>query len=273
MSFHAALEAVLPAGSLAPRRMDASTICGFDDFHLLQPTTRALIAINSDEVRAISAFPVVSGHFQLPSLLQIASPSAIATILREPRARLMSLYMYWRIPGIFDQLAPYSVQDHALKPLEEFLTDRLLAPATDNQVTRMLVGSDPRVPEDDFIAEADVESLAENAIARLETLGFVGILERGDEAWVGLGRHFDVELEQRTDNETGEIGEPIGLGSKDEGLTGGCLDLLEHRNAIDRMIYERGLTLVGSTPTQSSVLQAEAFTSQLERLRDLLALG
>lgn len=269
MSFHAALETALPPDSLAPRRMDSSTICGFDDFELLKPATRALIAANPDEVRAMRAFPAISGHFLLSALLQITDPAAVGTILREPRARLMSLYMYWRIPGIFDQLSPYNVQGHALKPFGEFLTDPLLAPATDNQITRMLVGADPRVPYNGFISESDVEGLAEKANTRLDTLGFVGVLELDDTAWEGLGRHFGVELERQEVNVTGEVGDPMSLAA-DECLTDGCLDSLERRNMVDRIVYEHGLRLAGISSVDSPSLQEKAFTDQLGRLRSLL---
>src|SRR5271156_2805263 len=103
-SIHSALEAALPAGSLAPQRTDSWLFCGFNDFELLRPEARSLIAANLPEVQSLGRSRAVSGHFSLTTLLQIADQSSIATVLREPRARLLSLYTYWRTPGLNDHL-------------------------------------------------------------------------------------------------------------------------------------------------------------------------
>jgi hypothetical protein len=270
MSFHAALESALEPGSLTPRRMDTSTFCGFRDFDLLQPSVRDRIATNDEEVEAMREFRAISGHFSLDILLRLTTASAVGTILREPRARLMSLYMYWRVPKIFDELLPYSVEEYSLKPFDLFLSEPRLAPAVDNQVCRLLLLGDPRIPNDGFISDSYVEAVATDAIARLDTLGFVGVLELGDSAWEGLAQFFGVDLEPHKINVTGESGDPVAALPGEELFTAKTLDLLERRNAVDRVIYEHGLGLAGVCPEDRGQLAETAFRRQLTRLNGLV---
>lgn len=271
MSFHASLEAALAPGSLCPRRMDTSTFCDFHHFDLLPSATRELIAASDDEIRSMRRFPAVSGHFSLISLLQITQASRIGTILREPRARVLSLYMYWRIPKIFDHVLPYSVEEYALKPLVAFLSEPRLAPAIDNQVCRMLLHGDPRVPCDAFIAKADVEALAADAIKRLDTLGFVGVLELGNSTWHGLARLFGLELESRKVNVTSELAGWDGAVSKENLLVGEAQGLVERRNAVDRILYDYALKAAGVVCGERSRLADAAFQAQLSRTQDRFA--
>ncbi|HEY5194345.1 MAG TPA: hypothetical protein VIJ39_10805 [Solirubrobacteraceae bacterium] len=268
MSFHASLDAALAPGSLCPRRMDSSTFCDFHDFDLLQPATRELIAANYDEIGSMRRFPAISGHFTLTSLLQITQASAIGTILREPRARVLSLYMYWRIPKIFDHVLPYSVEEYALKPLAAFLSESRLAPAIDNQVCRMLLYRDPRIPCNAFIAKADVEEVAVDAIKRLDTLGFVGVLELGSSAWEGLARLFGVRLDPRKVNVTAELGDSMVAQPREKLFTADAIDLIEKRNAADRIVYDHALEVAGIEHDERPQFEDAAFHAQLSRTQD-----
>lgn len=270
MSIHAALEAALPPGSVCPRRMDSATFCDFDDFDLLQPLVRDLIAVDDDEISAMRRFPVVSGHFALPALLKITDAAYIGTILREPRARVLSLYMYWRIPKIFDHVAPYSVERYALQPPAVFLSEKHLAAATDNQVCRMLLRGDRRIPSNAFIAKDDVDGLARDAIGQLDRLGFVGILELGSSAWRGLADLFGVELDPRKINVAGESNPPTKLSPNGSIFTLEVCDLIEQRSAADRILYSHALKVVGLTDHESQCVVDTAFKVQIWRTRGLL---
>lgn len=266
----AALKAALPEGSLAPRQMDASTLCGFREFSLLQLSARNLIAVDDDEIRSMRSFPAVSGHFSLPNLRRIAPASSIGTVLREPRARVLSLFLYWRTPHIFDLWRPYTLEEHVLKPLESFLAEPFVAPATDNQVCRMLLHGDRRIPADGFIAVADIDAVAADAIAVLDVLGFVGVLESGRAAWEGLERLFGVKLAPRKLNVTGEQGKPMPLQHGEKLITADALDLLEQRSTADRVLYDHALALAGVQVAARRRLVESAFAGQLARFGDLL---
>jgi hypothetical protein len=175
-SVRTSLEQVLPPGAIGPKRQDATLLCGFTDFDRLDPGIRGLLAVQPDEVASLGDHAIVSGHFSLPTLLQVAPPSAIATVLREPRARLLSHFAYWRLStGLRQIWRGYPALDHALRSLEEFLSEPEIAPATENLLCRMLLFGDPRIPELDFIS--DPHAIAAAAIDALATLGFVGVVE------------------------------------------------------------------------------------------------
>ena len=269
-SIHSALEAALSPGSLAPQRVDLSIFCDFEDFELMRPEARSQIAVNPPEVQSLARYRAVSGHFSLATLLQIADASSICTVLREPRARLLSLYMYWRTPGNTEFWAPYSTTEYAQRPLWEFLSEPVLAPAIDNQVCRLLLYGDPRLPGSGFAAQSDVESIAADAIERLDALGFVGVLELGSNVWQGLARLFDVKLEPTKLNVTEELGRPPATGPGEEPLTAEALDLIGQRCAADLLVYDHALTCAGLDARERRRLRDGAFAQQLVKLGDLV---
>jgi hypothetical protein len=268
-SVHAALVAALPPGSLAPRRSDRSVSADFDDFDLLRQEARDLVALEPDEVRELGQYRAVSGHFSLATLLQVTDAASIATVLREPRARLLSLYMYWRVPNIGDFWAPSRTPAHAMRPLWEFLSEPRLAPVIDNQVCRMLLYGDARLRESNFAASSDIESLAADAIERLDALGFVGILELGNLAWRGLGRMFGVELDPTTVNVTEDCGSPLALEQEGRLITAETVDLLEQRSAADLLVYDHALARTGLDARERKLLRDGALAHQLAKLGDL----
>jgi len=269
-SIHSALEAALSPGSLAPQRVDLSIFCDFEDFELMRPEARSQIAVNPPEVQSLARYRAVSGHFSLATLLQIADASSICTVLREPRARLLSLYMYWRTPGNTEFWAPYSTTEYAQRPLWEFLSEPVLAPAIDNQVCRLLLYGDPRLPGSGFAAQSDVESIAADAIERLDALGFVGVLELGSYVWQGLARLFDVKLEPSKLNVTEELGNPMSARPGEELLTAEALDLIGQRSAADLLVYDHALTRAGLDARERRRLGDGAFAQQLVKLGDLV---
>ncbi len=266
---HAALEAALPAGSLATRRFDRSAFAAFQDFELLSKDARALVALDHDEVQALGRHRAVSGHFALATLLEITDSSSIATVLREPRARLLSLYTYWRIPGISDFWAPSQTNRHARRPLAEFLAEPVLAPAIDNQICRMLLYGDTRLPDRDFARASDLGSIAGDAIEQLEGLGFVGVMELDDTMWHGLGRLFGVSLSPISLNVTersGELAPTPGGGS----VTAAAIELLGQRSAADLLVYDHVLARAGLSEDERRRLKEAVFAQQLVKFGDLL---
>jgi hypothetical protein len=266
-----ALEAALPPNSLAPLRLDTSIFCDFDDFDALRQEARAQLIARPGEVRALRNYRAIAGHFSLSTLRSVVPISAICTVLREPRARLLSLYTYWRTARTTDDFwAPYRVGANAWRPLTEFLSDARLAPATDNQVSRMLLADDPRLPRSSFAAESDVDAVARDAIALLDAFGFVGILELGEHAWRGVGEHFGVSLDQRQTNVTGELGSAASSGDDGNVLTDGVLELLEQRSGADALIYDHALAAAGiASRAERQRISNHAFAAQLVRLGDL----
>jgi len=281
-----ALEAALPPGSLAPWRFDRrfvedQTRAGLggargalvaDDLELLRPEARALVLETPEEERALRDYRAIAGHFSLDTLLSVAPPSALCTVLREPRARVLSVYTFWRTLRSKDESPSvvYRTAANARRPLAEFLSNCELASAIDNQVCRMLLAGDPRLPTLAFATKSDTEGIAADAIQRLEEFGFVGILELGDSAWRGVGEHFGVTLQRHVMNVTGELGSAATSSDAGEVLTDRALDLLEERTAADAMVFDYALERAGvASREERTRLNERAFAAQLVRLGDL----
>ena len=270
-SLYEALGAALPAGGLAPRRMDWSNICGFSAWDLLGEQARAQVAADGAEVMALARHRVVSGHFALSNLLRLAPPSRIGTVLREPRARLISYYLYIRVtPGIRESWHPYDPFSAADLPLEDFLAESRTATVSDNRATRMIMHGDPRVRDGEFIAQEDVESLAEDAWLRLCSLGYVGLLESGAETWAGLSDLFGVELRPGAANVTGDRGvRPGSLPVPPTTAEG--LDRLERRSAADAILYRRVAARRYGGERPAALFAERNYSDQLGRLEELVA--
>ncbi len=270
------LERELPDGAVSRKLQDGTLFCGgWSDVESLDADTRAMLAISDDEVRALSECAVVSGHFSLSTLVRVTDSASIATVLREPRARLLSHYAFWRVsPPLREQWRGYVALDHAQRPLDEFLAEPEVAQATDNLVCRMLL-DDARIPESGFIAAEDRSDVAAEAIAMLDTLGYVGVLELGDAVWQGFSQFFGVTLSPIHVNATASPREsakaPDGAapGSEFE-ITASTLELLEARTAADAVIYRHALAGAGCSAEQVERICAASFARELVRVGDAL---
>lgn len=135
--------------------------------------------------RTCARYPLLWGHYGLPALERIDPTRFIFTILREPRARLVSLYNYWRAvnPAIIDDLEHDPIVGSAHRnDLLAFLRDPepLLRDYLDNFYVRRLTGHHLTGATQNPLTETPAAALAE-ALAALDRLGFVGITERMDE--------------------------------------------------------------------------------------------
>jgi hypothetical protein len=270
-SVHAALEEALPRGAISPKRMDGTTLGGFIEYDSLDRGLRAALAIGDDEVAALSAYPVVSGHFSLSTLLRVTRASAVATVLREPRARALSHYAFLRLfPNRIPWRGRYPALSYALRTLDEYLTEPAIAAETDNLVCRMLLAEDPRIPKVGFIADSNLDAVALEAIGELEMLGYVGVLELGDSMWDGLSAFFGAPLTPTRVNKT-ESHRDIGDAPAAESVvTLQTLDALGARTAADAIVYRHALSTSGFPDGYVDGVQATAFAAELFRIGNLL---
>lgn len=269
-SVYEALRTARPDVSLSVKSNDASTFCyGFTAFDELRPEARETLLIEESELDSLSRSDIAFGHFSLPTLLKVAPPEAIATLLREPRTRLLSLYAWQRLtPGVFDMWDPYPPEVDAVRPLDEYLSEPRIAPEVDNAFCRMLLHGDPRIPALDFISPEDIEGLASDAIDRLDRLGFVGVLEREQTTWEGLSRFFGTTLKPARERVTGSTGVVADALPFQRPISDGTLELLEARTAADALIYIHALMAEG-TEAQARRISDSTFAAQLVRLGDI----
>ncbi len=144
---------------------------------------------------------LIWGHYDLPSLRRVDPERAIFTILREPSARLVSLYDYWRavdpnfVQGVVDNFNVRAAQENDLL---EFLRleDPLVRDFLDNVYVRRLCGlyatgatHDPLIGREDTALDL--------AKAAVDSLTYVGTLEQLDADRDAFGQAIDAVMPAR----------------------------------------------------------------------------
>ena len=181
--------------TVAPSELERVLFGDFDGFDRMPEHTRATIAV--DGAHALAGYDIAMGHFGCSSFAPHFAPDETMTVLREPRSRLLSHYTFWRgwPEHRHADWHPYAASlVAAAATWEEFVTEPALASQTDNLVARMLLAPHPLLPGDGFIDLDDHDRVAEDALAMLERLGFVDVVERGPDLWAGLSSWLDADV-------------------------------------------------------------------------------
>jgi hypothetical protein len=245
---------------------DRSTFGAFTAFHTFDPQLQ-----RSFHQEAVPAADFVSGHLAFSTLTANAGDAQLVTVLREPRSRLVSNWLFWRTRPEAD-LRSWGEWRGAIRqaraPLGTFLSARAVASVVDNVAVRMLLWPHPLVPEDAFIDPRDDGLLLETALDRLHRFAFVDVVEnpslRGNlQAW--LGRTLTYPRLNQTTAVPELLRSPLA-----EELTTEATRLLEHRSRLDRVLWsELAERLIASTPPD--VLYARSFGETSRRYAGMMA--
>ena len=207
---------------------------GFERFDTFAPELRAVL-----EATPASDVALVAGHYSFDTLKRAHPRAQFVTFLREPVARLISHWTYWRRMGEPDLawLGDFKPRQRvAWEPLRRIVSDPSVACQFDNVATRMLLWPDRLIPGDGFIAPADDDELAAKALSVLARFHYVDVVEspnmRDDFAsW--LGCHF----QHRHLNETGVMPPERRTSLADE-LSADVCALIEARSRLDRRLWK-----------------------------------
>ncbi|WP_029313102.1 hypothetical protein [Acidiphilium angustum] len=196
---------------------------------------------------------VIAGHFARQTIESRFPGSNLITILREPRARLLS---HWFYLGNYtdDVLALYGDwgQTMALARcnLPEFISAPAIACHTDNLMTRMLLWPHDRVPPADFIAPQDDAMLITAARAAIDRFAFADVLENpamhdrlirflrqtyGQTIWSRLERL--IYARRAAPRNEAAPPKPGARQPMADELTDQCLSLLDQRSRLDRHLW------------------------------------
>jgi hypothetical protein len=167
-----------------PLQIDADLRRAFPP-HVLTPLPPFLL----DRVRRCA---LVWGHYDVPSIRRLGDGRFTFTLLREPKARILSLYLYWRGQASLDLgwngmnqpvLAAQSLS------LAKFLTteDPWILDYIDNFYVRRLTGQYCSFGGFDPLRAAPEEWLA-RALRTLESFDFVGLSEDSEGAIARLSQ-------------------------------------------------------------------------------------
>ena len=254
-AIRAAAASAEPPLDVCPFGLDTALFGAFDRVGQI-PADRGVFTGDPDDLRG---YDVILGHFALSSLVSGRSPEDVAALFREPRARLLSLYTYWRSwPEDFH--ASWDPYDGSRRATDsgwaDFLADERIAAQTDNAATRLLVGPHPSIPADGFIT--DVESVTSDARAVLATLGHVDAIERGPACWSGLATWLGAPLDVGHHNATSSASsfDPEQYADRD------ALRRLDARTSIDAVVWRAALERWGVTPAEAAALADETVAAR-----------
>src|SRR5215475_5094838 len=149
----------------------------FRQFETMSPGLRQQIY---ETLPPANGIDFVFGQIAYSTLFQGRPTARLMTVLREPRSRILSLWIYWRsfsdedyaIAGAWGR-----VQRLTRQPLAEFLNHPEAACQTDNVYVRRLLWPHPLIPDDGFIDSASDERLTSEAAARLKAFDFADVTE------------------------------------------------------------------------------------------------
>lgn len=186
----------------------------------------------------LAAFDVVLGHFSSQMLKSGRAWQDMAVLFREPRARLLSHYSFWRSwsDEQHDVWGPYDVSRRAVEDeWPDFLCDTRIATQVDNIAARLVLGEHPLISPTAFIEDSAVEQLTHEALEIVAQFGFVDVIENGDDCWGRLGDWSDLSLDIGHRNST-----PIDSGPPPDWgriADSDVIRSLDSRTAIDEKLW------------------------------------
>lgn len=248
---------------------DRSIFGAFDAFDSMQVGLRATIHL--DLFPPAEVPDLVSGHFSYSTITRSRPQAQLMTVLREPRARILSHWMFWRAQS--DQnLQGWGGWSEIVRlarlPLLQFLNRGEVACQVDNATVRMLLWPHPLIPDDGFIHVSSDERLIIEAAARLKRFAFADVIENPRfkanlQSWIG--RPFTYARVNETNDVPPELRVPL----RDE-LTPEVLRLIEHRSRLDRVLW-LALACDHIVETDAKTLSNDVFLRTVARHAALMA--
>lgn len=200
--------------------------------HVLTPLPPFLL----DRVRRCA---LVWGHYDVPSIRRLGDDRFTFTMLREPRARILSLYYYWRGQASLD-LGWKGMNQPVLAAqrlsLAEFLNtdDPMISDYIDNFYVRRLTGQYRSGNDIDPLADAP-EMWKATALQALDRFDFVGLTEDTQGAMAKLGAKLGFPVPTRVPRVN------VTQGEREDAYDSVVEAALERLTWLDRDVYAAAL--------------------------------
>jgi hypothetical protein len=233
----------------------------FTDLNSVHPSIRSRIVTDPSDLPADARF--VSGHISPSTTLARFPDADHFTVLREPRARLISNWLFARAHSDFNLrrwggLAAW--MRAARTGLVDYIDNPLVAAHVDNGIARLLLWPHDLIPNDDFIDPRHDDRLFEDAVAVLATIDQVGVVENPD--WVAeLGTWLGRPLSLQKLNGAKRLQQPD-LPDLDAEVSGTGADVLRTRTRIDARLWDH---VAARTFADTEEVRERAFNNALER--------
>lgn len=261
-SIRAALGAAYDAADTAPYQFDYVLFGDFDRYDTFAEPIRRRTLTRSDPPAMLDA-RLVAGHLAYQTITRFMDPSDVFTVVREPRARLLSHQLYWsaRLPAMTAAYGDYQVERTAVDGLKRFLSQPAGAHQHDNLHVRLLCGVD--LPADRPLLDSELAEATTCAVANLSTLGALLFVE-SPSFWSDFAQFVGTDIDELRENDMGATPVPVPFSGTQ--LDDEALELLDARTAGDRQVYLAVLrTRLGIELDEAGRRADRAFARQVER--------
>ena len=205
-----------------------------------------------DELPDVSCY---IGHASFSGLIKACPDAQMLTVFREPYARQMSLWLFFRAMSNFTQ---------AHGSLHQFLSDTEMVGQTDNVYVRALLWPNPLIPENYFIDPRDYDEILKLAMHNLERFEFLDVIENPLFP-TRLQTWFNTPISLNRENETVACPRKFDLRKE---MTPRTVRILEMSTRLDRILWRHVARKVMSEQDvfdieRASLVQATAKAASL----------
>ena len=186
---------------------------------------RFLDRINDEQ---IGEYQFYSGHYYFDQIERIPDPKRVITILREPRARLLSLYYFfrahtWAAINNYERAGADSPRLAKELDLRSYLHSPDLVPRiyTDNALVRHLIGLKHMGPSGNLLLDQD--EAYDLAVQNLATMTAFGVLDHYSATRKSLESATGFNLPEVFPREN----------TWEQGVNTGYLEWIDRRNCFD----------------------------------------
>ena len=261
-SIRSALTAAYPVESTSRYSFDHVLFGHFDRYDTFAPPLRAMTLLPDDEPDRVDV-ALIAGHFAVHTLTRFVDRSDIFTVLREPRARVLSHQLFWstRAAASTERYGEYQVERTAVDGMKRFLANPAGVHQHDNLHVRMLCGYD--LPTDRALTDAELGDATAAARATLAALGSVTFVE-SPAFWTDVAGFVGLDGDEPRENVTGANDVPVSFeGPQFDAET---LELLHRATVGDAALYHEVVaTRLGLDTERARRHADQAFIAQVER--------
>ncbi|CAM3246912.1 hypothetical protein [Asticcacaulis taihuensis] len=240
---------------------------GFQDYDSFGPNVRHWI--HEDWQNCPVDIDYAAGHAGAKWFDRLYSNGQKCTVLREPKMRILSHWLYWRTFSEADigNWGTYTPRlELARCDLISFISAPELASQIDNVIVRMLLYPHPLIPGDDFIPPEHDADLIADAIEAIDQFDFVGVIEDSElisklEAWLGYSLVLTSENISRPVPE--DLRHPLR-----QDLTHDTWAILEARSRLDQCVWD--YVVEKYVQANPRTMQVSAVAHSINRFAELM---
>ena len=201
-------------------------------------------------INELAAYELFSGHFDLAVCRSIPGRIRMLTLLREPKARLMSLYYFWRSHRPHPDRDAYDLLllARSTSPEEFFAHPTVMRHTSIRNAMTGQLGrtSNRRLLEADDPILADPDAALDEAWTTLQGFAGFGIVERFEESRVLLNATLGLSMPQVEPQQVLDrlvVSDPELVPVERAPMSQALDEMLDTLTTIDRPLYARALSL------------------------------